>query len=133
MSILGDGKVVGDEYDGDALLDERSKEIEDAVDVLHVEVARRFVGEDDRGRTHDGTGDGDALPFATRKLTRAMVETMRHPDALQGDGGRRGIGGGVGVLTIQHRQGHVLENREAGEQIEGLENKADPVGAIPGS
>ena len=129
--MAGDGEVVGDEHDGDAFLDQGGEQLEDARHVLHVEVAGGLVGEDEGGRADDGPGDGHALALAARELRGSVVKPVRHPHALQGDPGGGGVGFGVGVFAVQQRQRDILQDGEARQQVEGLEDEADAVGAVP--
>ena len=51
--------------------------------VARVEVAGRFVGQEDRRLAGEGARDGDALLLAAGELARQMFRAMRHADALE--------------------------------------------------
>jgi hypothetical protein len=74
IALGGDGGVVGDEEKGFAAgPDEIGKEAEDAVGIFRVEVAGRFVGEDDLGVVGEGAGDSDALLFAAGEVAAGAL------------------------------------------------------------
>src|SRR4051794_33887899 len=51
--------------------------------VAGIEIARRFIGEEDGWLTGEGARDGDTLLLSAGKLTRQMLRTMAHADALK--------------------------------------------------
>ena len=51
-------------------------QIEDFFGRTRIQVARRFVGDDERGVRHDGAGDADTLLLTAGKLPRAMAQTV---------------------------------------------------------
>ncbi len=95
---------------------------------LAVEVAGRFVGEQDERAGDDGAGDGDALLLAAGEFGRRVVLPAGQADHRQRLA-RRGVAV-LGVFTaIEQRQLDVLLRRSPGEQIETLENEAEVVAA----
>ena len=80
--------VVGDEEEGFALaVDEVGEEAEDAVGVGGVEVAGRFVGQEDAGVVGQGAGNGDALLFAAGEVLAVAADLVAKADHLQEHGG----------------------------------------------
>jgi hypothetical protein len=71
---------VGDGEQGDALLVQVAKQVEDLLARCGVEVARRFVGEQDAGAHYDGSGDRDALLLPARHFRRSMSLPIRQPN-----------------------------------------------------
>ena len=61
MRVFGDVVFVGDQHDGVAFAMQAIEERHDLVAGLRVEVAGRFVGEDDRRPIDQRTRDGNAL------------------------------------------------------------------------
>ena len=48
-----------------------------------VEIARRFVGQDDRRIVRERAGDGNALLLAARQLRRIVMRAIGQPDLLE--------------------------------------------------
>ena len=69
-------------------------------------------------------GHRDALLLAARERGGEVLDPVAQPDVLE-----RGPGHGVGVRPARDvgPEAHVLERREAGEQVEGLEDEGDGV------
>jgi hypothetical protein len=123
---------VGGAHDsGAALALEGAKEGEDFLARLEVEVAGRLVGEDDGGVVDERAGAGDPLLLPPGELAGAMVEAVAQADPLEG-----GRGAGVRILDANAGEDEgepdVLEGAQRGEEVEGLEDVADPVAAEPG-
>ncbi len=74
----------------------------------------------------DGAGHGDALLLAAGKLGREMIEPIRKPDELQ-----RRLGGHRIVRDFGD-EFDVLARREAGRQIEELEDETDMAAPVGG-
>ena len=81
-------RVVADHDHGLAVLDrERLQEIRDHSGVGGVEIAGRFVGEDQRGIVRERQGDGNTLLLAAAQLLRPLLPLRFEPDwALAGAG-----------------------------------------------
>jgi hypothetical protein len=68
---LGDGEVVGDDDEGDAVVAvEGEEEDGDGVGGGGIEGAGGFIGEDELGAIDEGAGDGGAEFFAAGELPR---------------------------------------------------------------
>ncbi len=91
---------------------------------LGVEVAGRFVGQDDGGPVDQGAGDGDALALTAGELVGLVVHAC-----FQADVGEDFFGAldafGRGGAVVDQRQLDVVQRGGAGQQIEGLEDEAD--------
>src|SRR5450432_684694 len=83
FGVGGETRIVGNHADGCALLVEFLKQLHHCFSVFGIEVARRFIGEQDRRRATEGPGYGDALLLTTGELRRVMAHAMSHADALE--------------------------------------------------
>src|SRR4051812_46499108 len=90
-------------------------EFENLRRILAVEVAGRFVGEEDRGAVREAAGDGDALALAAGKLRGKMIEPLFQPDQSQQ---LRGASLPLGdrARGLKHRDLHILERGERGQK-----------------
>ena len=109
---------------------ERQEQIEHPCAVSRIEVARRFVGDENGRLMHDRPGDGGTLQFATRHLGRVGVEARRQADLVADQPGL-GSGRGRTEAAEQQRQGHVLEQRQGRQQVEELEDEPDAIPPHP--
>ena len=132
MADGGGVLAVGDEHErGAGLVAELAEESKDVGPVGGIEVARRFVGQNEAGAVNERTGNGDALLFAAGKLTGEGSGTGREADAVERRGHARGALGGGDVDELE-RELNVFGGGERGEQVEELENRADLRAAEPG-
>ena len=127
----GDVLVVGDDRQGQRLPREALEQLEHALGVLRVQVARRLVAQQQARMAHERTGDGGALLLAAREAGGQELGPIGHADAVQRGHGpvSPALAGGAHVQLGQH---HVLDDRAVGEQVEGLEDEADPPAAQAG-
>src|SRR5438034_1229852 len=91
-----------------------------------VEIARRLVGQQDRGSIDNRTGDGYALLFAPGKLVRMMVGSARQADQfkrLHRPIASRARAEPAG--SVQHRQLNILQRRSASQQMKALKDETD--------
>jgi len=73
----GNFGAVGDEDDGGFLLaGEPSDEFDDGGAGGGVEVARRFIGEENGGLMNEGAGEGGALKLAAGELVGSMMGSV---------------------------------------------------------
>src|SRR5689334_11995323 len=100
------------------------EEAHDFLAGLRVEVARRFVGEKNRGLVDERARDRDALTLSTRQLVRAVSHSRAELDPLE-----RASRAPFAILCrhsrIHERKLDVPERRRTGKKIEGLEDEAD--------
>src|SRR6185436_18833654 len=89
------------------------------------------VGEQDGRAIGEAAGDGDALAFSSGEFGRKMMQTR-----FESDGSEQFASPvfslGDGAVGSKHRDLDVFERGEGREQMEGLENETDLVGAIRG-
>jgi hypothetical protein len=105
---------------------------EDFVGGARVEVAGRFVGQDQRRPVYQRAGDRHALQFATRQRARPARAEAGQPDAGQQGFDADGMLPGFDAAE-QQRHGDVLRHGERGQDMEGLEDEADGRGAQRGA
>ena len=119
--------VVGDQNERRAaLLMAAEQKLDDVASGGLVEIAGRFVGNDDGGIGRERTGQRDALLLAAGKFGRIVVQARAKPDrgklALGALPARRAPG-------KFERHGDVLQRRHGRDQMEGLEDDADVAAA----
>ena len=89
-----------------------------------VQRAGGFIGQQQPGLSHNGAGNGHALALAAGELVRPMVNPVGKAHGFQ-----RGAGTLAPLLllhaAVQKRQRHIIQRRQLGQQVEGLEHKAD--------
>jgi len=64
----------------EAQLRQALEQIQDLVACFSIQIARRFVAQQQRGIGHNGPGDAYPLLFAPRELPRVVLGTMTEPD-----------------------------------------------------
>ncbi len=125
----GEGGAVGDGDDhGVGLGCEIEEQLADCSAGFGVEVAGGFVGEEEGGLVHEGTGDGDALALAAGEFGWEVGGAVGEADFLEevlgaGDVVGGDFGGG------EFGEEDILQRRELGEEVVVLENEADVLGA----
>jgi len=106
----------------------REEEVDDRRPGRAVEIAGGLVGEDDLRTRCDGTGDGDALLLAAGELGGIVAEPVAEADGLE-------LGPGAAERIVDagelERDGDILERGHRREQVEALQDDADP--AAPGA
>src|ERR1035437_591091 len=126
VGVGGGARVVGHEHDRLAHhVTGAPQLVEDLAPGRIVEIARRFVGKQDRGLPQQGAGQGDALLLARRELIGVvalppqkvdqlenLVDLLRSLAAARVDAGDR------------ERQSHVLVHVEKRNEVEELEDEA---------
>ena len=130
--LTGNAQVVRYQDEREVLLPAESHDqFEDQARVFAVKIPRRLVGEQDGSAIGKAARDGDALAFSAGELGGKMMQTRFESDCFQQfDGPVFSLGDGA--VRFKHRDLHVLERGESREQMEGLENETDLVGAILG-
>ena len=118
-------RVVGHHDDGHPLLPvQLVEQLHDLVAGLFIEVAGRFVGQDESRIVRQRPRDRDALAFAARKLRRPVAEPVTEPDPL-GKLERPLAPDPPRHPAVDHRNLDVLLHRKVREQIEALKDEAD--------
>ena len=102
MGELGDVRLMGDDDDRVPVRVEFLKKGHDLVAGLGVEVAGRFVGEDDRGPVDEGAGDGDTLALPAGELVGLVVHALLEVYRAQGRlGALNALGIHAAVATVR--------------------------------
>ena len=115
-----------DHGDGDALVVERLEGGHDFDARAAVEVARRLVGQEQRGIVDERAGDGHALLLAARELVGMMVRAIRQAHEFE-----RPQRPGVEFFRrqtrapVEHWQLHIFQRRGPREEVEALEDEPD--------
>src|SRR4051812_9421834 len=89
-----------------------------------IEIAGRFVGDDQTWVGDEGARDGDALFLAARKLFGQMMHARAEADEFEREFDLFAAFA-AGKFCEQQRQFNVLECGEDGNEIEGLKNEPD--------
>lgn len=121
---------MGDEKQGHVPLGLFGKqEVGDLAACLAVEIAGRLVGDQDGGIGCQRPGDRHTLLLPAGKLTGIVMQPV-----AEADGGKLVLGNGEGVAHIGKLQRHcdVFQRGHVGQQVEGLEDDADPASAKGG-
>ena len=119
LEASGDGGVVGDNNQCEAVGLEAVEDVEHGVGVSGVEVSGGFVGEEEGWLGGDGAGDGYSLFFTTGEGSGGGVNTMIETDAVEGVEGafdaffsvRWGLVGG----SVDGSEFHVFQHGTVGE------------------
>ena len=124
-------RVVGDHHDRLAELAHGvTHEREDLGAGRAVEVAGRLVGEDDLRAARQRTRHGDALLLPARQFVRAGARRrFDSPDGLDDVVDPRPVRLAAGEI---HRERDVLDRRQRRDEVEGLEDEAEPIAAQAG-
>src|SRR5579872_5499256 len=116
VAARGEVRIMGDEDERRAALGAQFEEkIDDRLARRFVEIAGRFVGDEDGRPRRQSSGERDALLLAARKLRRIMSEA-----AGKADRGELGLGAvkRVGRAGELQRRGDVLQRRHGRNEME---------------
>ena len=117
--------IVGGHQDATSIPSQLMQKLEDAFSCFRIQVARRFIGQDELGGIQQGTGDGEALPFAAAQFVRTLVPLVFKPD--RGKYLRDAVFPFARILPIRDAQ-HEVEVGVGGavrQQFEVLEDDAE--------
>ena len=124
IGVLRKTRVVRDHADGGAAGVQFLEQIHDRFAVARIEVAGRFVRQEDGRLARERARDRDALLLAAGELARQMFRAMRHADALE-----RFVHECFALArahaAIGQRQFDVLVNGQVADEVEALENETD--------
>lgn len=123
--VAGEGEVVGDEEEGEAVVGEAAEDVTDFLAEFGVEGGGGFVQEEDPGFHGQGAGNGDALLLTTGELGRAVMGAVGEADPFEE---LECLGFDLGAGATEDVDGgfeEVFEGGPVGEQIELLEDHAD--------
>ena len=125
---LRDRGIVGDDDEGEPLRVHPLEQLHHLTRRGPVEVPGRLVGQQDRRVHHHRPRDRHPLTLAAGELVGPMVRAVGEPHGLQRQG--RALAALLrGRPGEEHRELDVAERREARQQVEELEDEADPVPA----
>src|SRR5260221_428320 len=124
LSMAPEARVMRHHANGRSFSMEFTEQIHDGVAVLGVEVARRFIRQENARFPTERTGDGDALLLSTGKLRRVVIHSMSHADAFEGLR-RLALAFRRGRAAVGERQLDVLIHGEVANEIEALEDETD--------
>jgi hypothetical protein len=119
--------IVSNNDNGDAfLLVELLQNAQNILGRARIQVASRFVCEQDRRPVYERTRDGDALLFAARHLRRFVVHAIAQPDESQKF--FRALPPFIFrnlIRGIVERHQNVFQRTRSGQQIKILEDESD--------
>ena len=128
---IGHVFIVRHDDQREALLVQFLEQVEQVGGRLRVQIAGRFVAQQQAGRTDQRPSDGDALLLAAGKLARQEIDAMAEAHAFD----RRpspGLAIVRGLLAVDLRQHHVFQHRPIRQQVERLKHEADALASQPG-
>src|SRR3954453_22311375 len=121
----GGDRLVGDhDHRLAELVDGAAQQAEHLLGGVRVQVAGRLVGEQHGRPVHERAGDGDALLLAAGELGRPVRQAVAQPDGLDQLIQPRLVGLAPGERQREH---DVLQRGQHGDEVEGLEDEAQPV------
>ena len=102
---------------------ELPEQLHDLCAAGRIQGAGGFVRQQQLGAAHHGPCNGHTLALAAGQLVRAMVDPIAKPHHLQR---RTGPLPALHLFhpAVQQRQGHVIQRRQPGQQVEGLKHEA---------
>jgi hypothetical protein len=125
LAWCSDIRLVGDHHDGDALAVERiAEQRHDFLAGVAVEVAGRLVGEDQARLVDQRPGDRDALLLAAGNAVGQRFGILAEADLVEHDARAR-LPRCLVHAGIDQRQGDIVLQAHARQQVEALEDEAD--------
>src|ERR1700730_8661675 len=121
---IDDLSVVGRHHDRGAASVDLQQQLDDLPRGGRVQVSGGLIGQKDPRVMNEGAGDRDALLLATRQLVRVLVLFPFEPHDAEHFLDLR-LEMAQGALGDAQREGHVLEHRQVGQQLEVLEDHTD--------
>jgi len=129
-AAFGEREIVGHHDEcGPALAVQGEHQVDDLFAGGGVEIAGRFVGEQDRRFHDERTRQRDALLFAAGQFGRIVGETVGQPDPVEFGAGPAES---VPVAGEFEGNGDVLKRRHVLNQVKGLEDDTDIGATKPG-
>ncbi len=123
---LGHSRIVGDHDDGRSFLVHPGKKVHDPGSGHRIEVAGRFVAEEEVGVVDECPGNGDPLLLAAGELARLVgIKPLFKPDRCKHL--ERPLPGVALPAPEDHRVLDVLDRREERDQVEVLEDEPDVI------
>ena len=119
----GDAQVMGDDNQGRAkLVVEFEQQVDDRFGGSGVEIAGRFVGEQNIGQGAKRAGQGDPLLLAAGELTREMLHPIDEANSFEHHARRIRR---VWQIFQFERKHDIFKRSETGDEVECLEHEAD--------
>ncbi len=118
--------IMGDQHDSDALLVEIPEEADDSCTGPGVEVAGWLICQQNGGFRDQGPRDRHALLLASGQLAWLVAGSISHAHPVECLLCKLAT---TSCSRIQQGKHHVLQGSSPGQQVEGLEHKADLVAA----
>ena len=129
VAFGGQRGIVSDEHERRAARAfQREDEIDDASPRFRVEIAGRFVSEEDRGIGRQSAGERHSLLLAAGKLSRIMALPVFETDGRKF---RHSAREGFCNSGEFQRNGYVFQRRHGGDQMKRLEHDANSGAAKP--
>ena len=117
--------IVRHQQDGDALAVETPEHPQNLLPRPRIEVARRFIGQNERRVIHQRAGDGNPLLLAAGHLRRLMLLVRGQPYlGEQRLGQPLGLAAGGPPQGIVQGHEHVVQGRCPWQEVEALEDEA---------
>ena len=116
---------MSDEHHGAALfLLQANDEIKNRVGVFTVEIAGRFVGQQERWSVGQTARDRNPLALAAGELGREMIKPILETDEPQ-QFASAFASLGMRAMDFEHRELHVLGRGKSRQEMKSLENKSE--------
>lgn len=127
IELSGDLGSVGHQNQGDIFFAARVlDQIDDLLLMPRIDIGRRFVCQQEFWAICQRAGDSDTLLFADRKLRRTMMQPVTEADPLEQ------LLGPIWLRATRgegHSKQHILQSREARQQIKSLKDVTNLVGS----
>jgi hypothetical protein len=122
---LDELRVMGCNDHGGPLGVQQHQHVDDVGCQLRVEISCGFIGQDDGWVFHQGSSDGDSLLLAARDSQGIFIHPFMEPDEPKG---LPGPPSHLLLAVSQNLEGKsdILKDRSVVEELEVLENHADP-------
>ncbi|MNI63389.1 hypothetical protein D3C73_1187550 [compost metagenome] len=124
LRARGQFRVVGDHHDGGASGVDLLQQFHHSARHLRVQVAGRFVGQQQARAAGQGTGNRRALLLAAGEFVRVVLHARTQADLAQRLLDALAALAGA-HLAVAQRHVHVVEQVEVRNQVEALEDEAD--------
>src|SRR5215471_3155377 len=125
LGLLNEPRVVRNHANRCAFLVQFMQQLHYGFTVVRVEIAGRFVRQQNRRMTGQSASDCNALLLTARKLRRVVAQAVCHADAFERFHHARLALGRGHLLAIGQRKFDVLINREVADEVETLKNETN--------
>lgn len=126
IGLSGEFVVMSHNHEGGpACFVQRTHQSEQSVSAVCIEVARRFIGQNQVWFLHQGTCHRDALLLAAGQFSRLVMQAMPQSDFRE-EGGCIGLDGTGFATLYERRHGGIFQCGELSQQMVKLKHEADP-------